>query len=101
MLALAIDPLLRGINDAVINPLIALLFIGALVVFIWGVVSFVANAGNEAERVKGKRNILYGIIGMVIMVSVFSIMNLLINTFKLNETERGGGNPIDHVILPE
>lgn len=76
--------LVADINQFVINPLITVLFAVAFVVFVYGLYEgFLApNAGDEA-REKGKKHIVWGIIGIAIMVSVFGIMNLIINTFDI------------------
>jgi len=88
---IAIAPVLGRINDAIINPAIAVLFIVALAVFIWGVVRFIANNESEEERTRGKKNMLYGIIGMFIMIAVFFIMEVIVNTFGF--TTPGGDDP--------
>ncbi|OGI96405.1 hypothetical protein A3I25_00020 [Candidatus Nomurabacteria bacterium RIFCSPLOWO2_02_FULL_42_17] len=74
------DAVLRKVNQTILNPLIALLFAVALVMFIWGVVEFTANAGNEEKRTTGRQHILWGIVGMIIMISVFGIMRLITGT---------------------
>lgn len=92
----AIQPVLERINDAVINPLIAVLFIIAFASFVWGIVRFIANNENESERSVGKQNMIWGVVGMVIMMGVFFIINIIVNTFDL-ET-RDGTNPAETVI---
>ena len=74
------DAVLRKVNQTILNPLIALLFAVALVMFIWGVVEFTANADNEEKRTTGRQHILWGIVGMIIMISVFGIMRLITGT---------------------
>lgn len=86
---MTIDEFLFKVNDAIVNPIIALLFTVALVVFIWGVVKMIRNSDSETELATGKNNMLYGIIGMFIMISVFFLMQMLVNTFDLDETEYG------------
>lgn len=72
--------LVSVVSAEILNPLIGLLFAAALVYFIYGVVKFIANADNEAAREKGKQHILYSIIGLVIMVGVWGIIELIINS---------------------
>jgi uncharacterized membrane protein (DUF373 family) len=76
--------LVGRVNQFVINPLIAVLFAVAFIVFVYGLYEgfFAPNAGDDARK-KGKDHILWGLIGMAIMVSVFGIMNLIINTFDI------------------
>lgn len=67
-------------NDAV-RPAIIFLFVLATVVFIWGLIEFIANAASEDGRTRGKQNIIYGIIGMSIMLATGAIMLVLKNFF--------------------
>ncbi|MCI5051052.1 MAG: pilin [Candidatus Pacebacteria bacterium] len=68
------------INQYLLNPVIVLMFAIALVTFIWGMFSFFGRKDNTEEIEKGKRHMLWGIIGMAIMVSVFGIMNFITST---------------------
>ncbi len=74
-----------GINDFVddissfINgTLIPLVFAFALLVFIYGIFKyFILGGGDEDSREEGKKLMVYAIVGFVIMVSVFGIVNLI------------------------
>lgn len=71
------------LNAAIINPLIFLLFAAASVYFVFGLLQFVMNSSNDEARDKGKKHMVYGLVGLFIMVSVFGILNLVLNTFGL------------------
>lgn len=77
---------LRGIMGMVVPILIGL----AIIVFLWGVLKFILNAGDETKRTEGKSFMIYGIIGIVVMVSVWGLVAFLQNTFYLTP---GGGAP--------
>ena len=64
----------------IINPIVYLLFGLALVVFLWGMVEFIAGADDTEKAVKGKSHILWGLIGLAIIMSVFGIMSFICNT---------------------
>jgi len=68
-------------NDA-IRPAIIFLFVLATVVFIWGLIEFISSADSEEGRTRGKRNIIWGIVGMAIMLATGAIMTVLNNFFK-------------------
>lgn len=87
-----VDSLILKVNQYIINPFIAFLFVLATLIFLEGVVRFYI-AGDEKTREDGKRHIMWGIVGMFIMVSVFGIMNLIINTFGINLGEFGASVP--------
>lgn len=75
---------LAKLNDAILYPIIALLMGVALLVFLWGCFQFIRNADNSSARSEGRQNIMWGIIGMVIMVSAYAILNIAAGTFNLN-----------------
>jgi uncharacterized membrane protein YfcA len=79
--------LVQVVSVEILNPVIGLLFAVALVYFIYGVVTFIANADNEAAREKGKQHMLYSIIGLVIMVGVWGILQLIVNSLNLTPPE--------------
>ena len=92
--------LVNAVTDVVINPIIALIFTAALFLFLYGSFMLVVNAGNDAARADGKRHMLWGIIGMVIMVSVFALLNIGLNTLGVDKTKppEEGGLPAEHPL---
>ncbi|MEK7107401.1 MAG: hypothetical protein AAB899_04425, partial [Patescibacteria group bacterium] len=41
------------------------------------------NLGEGGENTEGKQHMLWGLIGMLVMISVFGILALINNTFNL------------------
>ena len=72
--------LMRSVDRVILNPLITLLFALALVYFIYGLVQYLLSPDNEEVRKTSKSHMLWGIVGMFIMVSVFGIMTMILNT---------------------
>lgn len=75
------DKLIANIELYVIDPLIGLLFALALIMFVWGLAQLILNSESEDGRTIGKRHMLWGIVGMFVMISVYAIINVLGNTF--------------------
>lgn len=67
-----------------IKSIVPLLFAVALVLFIWGVVQFIQGADNEEKRKTGRDFMIYGIIALFVMVSVWGLVNVLSNTFGID-----------------
>ena len=67
----------------VINPIILLLAAAAFVVFLWGVFEFIKGAGDEGKREEGRRAIMWGIIGLVIIFGAYGIINIALGTFNI------------------
>jgi hypothetical protein len=84
----AASDIIFQINSLILNPLIFLLFGVAILYFLWGVLKFVANAGNSEKRAEGANHILWGVIGIAIMISVFGLMRLIINTLNPPQDQR-------------
>lgn len=76
--AKTVDEIIGVVVSDVLRPFVAALFSVALVVFLWGVVEFLAASDNETAREAGKRHMMWGIIGLVIMVGVNGILWILI-----------------------
>ncbi|MDD3662418.1 MAG: hypothetical protein PHT84_00975 [Candidatus Pacebacteria bacterium] len=72
--------LMKSINKVIINPIIFFLFALALVYFLYGVAQYLLNPDSEEIRKNSKSHMLHGVIGLFIMVAVFGIMNLILNT---------------------
>ena len=70
----------RIINDSVIPLIFAL----AVVMFIWGVVQFVINSSEEAKKEKGRQFMIWGIIALTVMVSVWGLVAILGKTFSVD-----------------
>ena len=75
---------LATLNEVILYPLITLMLTVALIVFLWGGFQFIANAGNSGKREEGRRHIMWGIIGMLIMLSAYAILTIAAGTFGLD-----------------
>ena len=73
----AVGTLVRKINTFIINPLIALLFALALVLFLWGIVEYFWQADSEIARERGRTHMIWGIAGMFIMFAAFAIIRII------------------------
>ncbi len=71
--------------DLVINPLILLVFAGGFFFFMWGMVKFLWNSREGEVSDDGKQHMLWGVVGMFIMVSVYGIITIMTNSFGINE----------------
>jgi len=80
-----------------INALIPFFIALAVLFFIWGVFSYI-TAGDDAEKRKaGQGRMIYGIIAIFVIVSVWGLVNLLESQFQLDDT---GGTAPDTPAVP-
>ncbi|MCX6787464.1 MAG: hypothetical protein NTY93_03020 [Candidatus Kaiserbacteria bacterium] len=78
-----LNSFLTRVIEQIINPLILLLATGAFVVFLWGVFEFIVKAGDATKREEGRKAILWGLIGLVIIFGAYGIINVVLGTFDL------------------
>ncbi len=84
---MSISEFLARIAEIILNPLIVFGFAVAFLFFFWGIFSFVASQDDSSARDKGKEHMKWGLIGLIIMISVFGIINLILNTFGLRSSQ--------------
>lgn len=68
---------LTKVQDNILEPIITLLTLAAFVLFLWGLVEFIAGADNEEKRAAGQQHMIWGIIGLVIIFGANAIVSLL------------------------
>lgn len=70
-----------GLLKEVMNVAMGLILAAAVVVFVWGAFKFVMAAGDEEGRKEGRDKIIYGLIGIAVIVSVYGLVAILTGTF--------------------
>jgi hypothetical protein len=82
----------------ILNTVLPLIIAAAVVYFVWGMFQLFL-AGDEDKKEKAKTTVIYGVIAIFVMVSVWGLVNILSNTFQLNNNGpvNGGTNPIQQV----
>lgn len=64
------------------NSVIPLLFAAAFAVFVWGTVKFMSSQ-QSAEKEDGKQFMLWGIIALAVMFSVWGLVKIFQDTFQV------------------
>ena len=65
-----------------INSAIPVLIALAVVIFIWGVIQYVIS-GDEESKSKGRNMMIYGLIGILVIVTIWGLVSLLRNSFGI------------------
>ena len=76
---------LNKINNLILNPVILLLFALSFVYFLYGIVKFLKSEADDkgTSRAEARKSILWGIVGMLIMFSVYGIIKFVLATFGI------------------
>lgn len=73
---------LNSIVKMIINAVIFIIGIIAVIMVILGGVTYATSQGDSGKVKKGKDTILYGIIGLVVALLAFAIVNFVLNALQ-------------------
>ena len=94
------NPQLGGIQqfvadvDAIVDALLPIAVSLAVLFFFWGLATFILAAGDETARDRGKNIMIWGVIALFVIVSVWGIIGFLGNLFGIGQ---GGSAPVPGV----
>ncbi len=66
------------------NTIVYLIFALAVIFFIYHVAKFIYSGNDEAQRAESRTYILYGIIVLTIMFSIYGVIGLVASTFGIS-----------------
>ena len=73
-----IDSYFTKATNLINDTLIPLMFAVALLFFLWGVFKYFIQGGDDEEkRADGTQLMIYAIIGFVLMISIWGIVNII------------------------
>ena len=81
----AISSIIPGIVDNIVLPLVELLFALTMLIFIWGLIGLFRSGDDPKVREAGQQHILWGVIGIAIMVSVYGIIRFVASSLGLEQ----------------
>ena len=82
-LAADIQSILRTIRS-IVDTIVPLLMVIAVAVFLWGIVKYITSAGDEEKRKAAQGYIIYGLIGLFIMVAFWGLIRVVTGTFGIS-----------------
>lgn len=93
----AITPYTTRIIDAINNVFVPLLIAIAFIVFLYGVYKyFILGAAEEAAKGEGRQFVMWGIIGFVVILSLWALVGIVRDTFGLTT----GNSPTPPTFTP-
>ena len=81
--------MLERFVSLLIIPAIKIVVAAGFFIFVWGFVSYFYNLSQGESTQEGKAHMLWGVLGLLIMVSVGGILALISTTFSLNYNDIG------------
>jgi hypothetical protein len=77
---------IKGIGalfTSILQSVVMILIGAAIVVFLWSIFKYLTEGKNEAKREEAKQYMIYGVIAIFIMVSVWGLVELLSQTVNI------------------
>jgi uncharacterized membrane protein YidH (DUF202 family) len=79
-----VGDVINYVTCLIAKSVVPLIFTLAVVSFIWGVVQYVINNEEEAKKEKAKSFMIWGIIALTVMVSIWGIVSIVGGTFGID-----------------
>ncbi len=76
----------------ILNTIVPILIALGVVYFVWGVITYVISSDEEAKTA-GRNRMIFGIIGLVVIVGMWGLVRVVTNTFGI------GRNP-ENIVFP-
>ncbi len=86
-----IQSMLCKIGD-ILNAIVPILIALGIVYFVWGVVSYVI-ASDEEAKTTGRDRMIFGIIGLAVIIAVWGLVHVLTATFGNLDQPQGVNLP--------
>lgn len=83
-----VQSLVDGVGG-IVKTLMPIAFALVFVVFFWGVAMYVVKAGDEEAQKKAKAIMIYGVIGIFIVASIWGIVGWLQSAFGISGSSSG------------
>ncbi len=63
-----------------LGSVIGVLYMAAFAAFFWGISLFVLNTSDDTKRKEGKTWMLWSVIALFVMITIWGLVGLLVNT---------------------
>lgn len=81
-------PTVQSIFDNIrtlFNYALVIIFSIAAIYFLWGVIQYILQAGDEGAQKKAKQHMLYGIVAIAVMLAFWALVLVITNYFGLGQ----------------
>jgi hypothetical protein len=80
-----VDAIMK-VQQYLLVPIERVVFAAGMFLFVYGLVEFLWNIDEGSAQQEGKQHMLWGIVGVFIMVSVVGIIGIIENTFGIGNS---------------
>lgn len=88
----ALDSIVAGIGG-IVTALVPIAFAAALLFFFWGLAKYIMASGNEEAQAAGKTMMLWGVVALFVMSSIWGLIAFLQTTVGVDPSKTTGTIP--------
>lgn len=92
--AVTLGHTLKVLSDLV-NGLIPIVLALTVLIFFWGLAMYLWDAGNAEKKGQGIQIMVMGVVALFVMVSIWGIIGVLQQTFKVDQSKPIVPDPIE------
>ena len=98
--------LVSGISDLIdmlidyVSAIIPIFLSLAILTFFWGIIKFIAHTDDEKAREEGKRVMVWGMVAIFVMVSLWAIVGFIQESLGIGTYGLLGATPALPTALP-
>lgn len=78
-----LNAFLQQVVDLINNVIVFLIAVATLV-FIWGIVQYIASGQDAGKQAEARKYIIFAIIALVAIVGIWGFVNIVLETLNLN-----------------
>lgn len=67
-----------------LGTIIGVLYMFAFAAFFWGIALFIFNTNDDKKRQEGKAWMMWSVIALFVMITIWGLVGLLVNTVGIN-----------------
>lgn len=80
-----------SIIKTIVNALLFLIGVVAVIMIIWAGVQYTTSAGDSSKVATAKNTIVYAVVGLIVAIFAYAIVNFVVSTFNGGGSGGGGG----------
>ena len=89
-----VETLAQSVQRIMNNYLIPIVFALAVLYFFWGLAQYILNAGNEVAQTDGRSKMIWGIVALFVMASIWGLVRFLGTSLGINQDSAPVVNPL-------
>lgn len=85
---------INGVFTQITNTVLYIVGIISVVMLVWGGLRYILSGGDSKKITDAKNTILYAIIGLIIAILAYAIVNFILNTIGIQNTPEEAENAL-------